>query len=151
MAIIIIKMVLDPLSVLSIAASVIQFTDFTCKVIAKGNEYRKSASGALAEHVDLENIAAKFHSLSANLESSIHPYASTSNLSPDELALKGLAQSVMRRPINLSSPSRVLPFRALVQSERVLDMRSRQSGARIKLKTCRGGWKIFEASWLSIF
>lgn len=81
-------MVLVPLDALSVAGTVVQFVDFTIKMVSKGNEYYKSASGALVEHNDLELVATNMQKLNDNLESSLRLFDKHSQLSPEEQALK---------------------------------------------------------------
>lgn len=81
-------MVLVPLDALSVAGTVVQFVDFTIKLVSKGNEYYKSASGALVEHKDLELVATNMQKLNDNLNSSLRLFDKHSQLSAEEQALK---------------------------------------------------------------
>jgi hypothetical protein len=49
-------MPLDPLSALSVAASAIQFIDFSSKIVSKGKHIYKSANGVLREDAEVENL-----------------------------------------------------------------------------------------------
>ena len=49
---------MDPLSALSVAAAVVQFVDYSSRMVSKSREIYKSADGALAENIDLE-VASK--------------------------------------------------------------------------------------------
>ncbi|KIW12470.1 hypothetical protein PV08_09747 [Exophiala spinifera] len=64
-------MVIPPLDALSIAAAVVQFVDFSCRIISKGNEYHKSIDGSLVENKELEVVAANIQDLSGRLHSTL--------------------------------------------------------------------------------
>ncbi|KAJ9647444.1 uncharacterized protein PV06_00157 [Exophiala oligosperma] len=64
-------MVVPPLDALSIAAAVVQFVDFSCRIISKGNEYHKSVDGAIVENKELEVVAANIQDLSGRLHYSL--------------------------------------------------------------------------------
>jgi hypothetical protein len=64
-------MVVPPIDALSIAAAVVQFVDFSSRIISKGNEYHKSADGALVENKELEAVAANIEELSVRLHQSL--------------------------------------------------------------------------------
>ncbi|CRG90151.1 Valine--tRNA ligase [Talaromyces islandicus] len=84
-------MVLDPLTALSVATSVIQFVDFGAKLISKGKEIYKSADGVLADHAEQAAISAKLADLTRALSGSIDVSAITRELSPAENALQEVA------------------------------------------------------------
>lgn len=50
-------MVVPPLDALTLAAAVVQFVDFSSRIISKGNEYHKSADRALVENEEVEVVA----------------------------------------------------------------------------------------------
>lgn len=64
-------MPLDPLSTLSVAASVVQFIEFAGKIVSKGRELYKSSSGALGENERTETVTKRLHDLTAKLKSSL--------------------------------------------------------------------------------
>lgn len=47
---------MDPLTAASLAANVVQFIDFTSKLISQGYEIYKSATGATQENTDIEQL-----------------------------------------------------------------------------------------------
>jgi hypothetical protein len=55
---------LDPVSAIGLASSVIQIVDFSCKLVSKTREYRTSADGALIEHKELRAAANRLSALS---------------------------------------------------------------------------------------
>jgi hypothetical protein len=61
---------MDPLSALSIAASVIQFLDFGSKIVSKGVHLYKSSDGTLSEHVEIEMAANRLREMSENFKKS---------------------------------------------------------------------------------
>jgi hypothetical protein len=56
-------MPLDPLPALSIAASLVQFIDFSAKIVSKGNRLFQSASGSLLENDQIESAAKRLRDL----------------------------------------------------------------------------------------
>jgi hypothetical protein len=62
---------MDPLTALSIAASVVQFVDYGTKLLSKGRELYKSADGALSENVELEGASSRLNLLSSDLQKSL--------------------------------------------------------------------------------
>ncbi|KAF6828989.1 hypothetical protein CPLU01_08219 [Colletotrichum plurivorum] len=47
---------MDPVNAVSLAASILQFIEFTAKLVKEGREIYESASGATVEHCDLEAV-----------------------------------------------------------------------------------------------
>ncbi|TGO07645.1 hypothetical protein BTUL_0257g00060 [Botrytis tulipae] len=81
---------LDPLSALSFAATIVQFVDFGSKVISTATELHHSSEGALANNLELSTIISDLSSISNDLSvrssgQGMHSY------NKDELALIGLA------------------------------------------------------------
>jgi hypothetical protein len=59
---------LDPLTSLSVATSIVQFIDFSSKLVSKASELRTSATGALIENFELEAVAQHTLSLCKRLK-----------------------------------------------------------------------------------
>jgi N-terminal domain on NACHT_NTPase and P-loop NTPases len=83
---------MDPFSALTVASCVVQFVDFSSKLVAGFRELYRSA-GALAENVDLEEVTEDLSNLSEKLTTAAHPRTYTNSTSKDELALQKLAGS----------------------------------------------------------
>lgn len=47
---------MDPVNAVSLAASILQFIEFTAKLVKEGREIYESASGATVKHCDLEAV-----------------------------------------------------------------------------------------------
>lgn len=62
-------MVADPFTALGLAANIIQFIDFTCKLVAESRTIYQSANGASADSAVLKTIATDLSDLSAKLSS----------------------------------------------------------------------------------
>ena len=62
------KIAMDPLTALGLAANIVQFVDFTSKLISQSHEIYRSADGALEDHVALENVANNLSKLSDELK-----------------------------------------------------------------------------------
>ena len=88
-------MVLEALTAVGLAAAVVQFVDFTAKLISKGNKYYRSEDGALEEHKELRRAADNVNRLSERLTHSAEPYTQANNLQPEEQALKHVAQDCL--------------------------------------------------------
>ncbi|TGO55227.1 hypothetical protein BCON_0095g00410 [Botryotinia convoluta] len=81
---------LDPLSALSLAATIIQFVDFGSKVISTDTELHHSSEGALANNLELSTIISDLSSISNDLSARSTGQGKHS-YNKDELALIGLA------------------------------------------------------------
>lgn len=62
---------MDPLSALGVAGNIVQFIDFSCKLISTGQKIHGSASGALVENLEIEAIAASIQDLSSKVDESL--------------------------------------------------------------------------------
>ena len=63
-------MVLDPFSALSLAGNIVQFFDFTLKVISVGSEVYESADGASSRNIELDEIFSSLKRISIALGTS---------------------------------------------------------------------------------
>ena len=59
----------DPLSALSVVAAIVQFVEFSSKLISKSHELHKSIDGASLGHVELDTIAKDLQELNGRLSS----------------------------------------------------------------------------------
>jgi len=62
---------MDPLSALSVAASVEQFVDYGTRVISEGRELYTSADGTLSTNVEIAGASARLQGLSGALKASL--------------------------------------------------------------------------------
>ncbi|KAJ4185043.1 hypothetical protein NW767_013002 [Fusarium falciforme] len=74
---------MELLSALSVAAGVTQFLDFGYKIASGTIERYTSATGALAEHDELESLTTRLEALTETLDDS-STFWSSSNTGPDE-------------------------------------------------------------------
>ncbi|KAF7926341.1 uncharacterized protein EAE98_006636 [Botrytis deweyae] len=81
---------LDPLSALSLAATIFQFVDFGSKVISTATELHHSSEGALANNLELSTIISDLSSISSDLSARSSAQGKHS-YNKDELALIDLA------------------------------------------------------------
>ena len=58
---------LDPFTALSLASGVVQFVDFSSKLISEGQELYKSAEGALTENTELKSVTVDLNHLCEKL------------------------------------------------------------------------------------
>ncbi|KAI9935071.1 hypothetical protein MW887_000692 [Aspergillus wentii] len=82
-------MVLDPMTALSVATSVVQFVDFGTKLISKSREIYKSADGVLADHAEQAAVSSKLADLTRRLSTFADGYET--KLSSAEKALQEVA------------------------------------------------------------
>jgi hypothetical protein len=61
-------MVLDPMSAVSLAATIVQFVDFSSKIVSKGYHLYKSADGVLPENERLRYVITDLKSLNSKLQ-----------------------------------------------------------------------------------
>jgi hypothetical protein len=62
---------MDPLTALSVAGNIIQFVDFSYKLISSSYKLYESASGALVENLELEAIAESVLELNVKVKDSL--------------------------------------------------------------------------------
>jgi hypothetical protein len=65
---------LDPFTALGVAGNIVQFVDFTAKLISKSREIYESAEGASVEHLDLEAIANNLSQLTERLQKDVQQH-----------------------------------------------------------------------------
>jgi flagellar motility protein MotE (MotC chaperone) len=84
---------LDPLTALSLAGTIVQFVDFSTKLVAKGYELHKSADGASIGNAELEVIAKDLQELNRRLQQ-LRPSHDTDGktLTDSNVALRKLSQ-----------------------------------------------------------
>lgn len=82
---------LDPMTALSLAGNIIQFVDFSTKLVAKGHELYNSADGASVGNAELEAIAKDLQELHERLRSSQADPSSTIQVPDSEIALRKLS------------------------------------------------------------
>jgi hypothetical protein len=80
-------MVLDALSVVSLAATIIQFVDFGSKIVSKGYHLYESTDGVLPEYARLGYLIADLKSLNARLQT----HEKLSCFTKEERALEDLS------------------------------------------------------------
>jgi NACalpha-BTF3-like transcription factor len=85
-------MVLDPVSALGVAGTVIQFVDFSSRLLSKGKEYYKSGDGALVQHKDITQAAASVGQLSNRLSVSLSRLEGLKSHTFEESALKAIVE-----------------------------------------------------------
>jgi len=79
---------MDPFAAIGLASAIVQFVDFSCKLISEGQELYRSADGALKRNIELTEITTDLKSVTEPL--AVMQPAPTS---PDEVALQSLAVS----------------------------------------------------------
>lgn len=80
---------LDPLSALSLAAAIVQFVDYTTKIVLGAAEIHASATGSLDKNVELSSITIDLSDISDKLV--IDDRNQSNTYSNDERALSSLA------------------------------------------------------------
>lgn len=64
-------MPLNPLSALSLAASIIQFVDFTSQIVSKGKQICRSYDGTSDENTQYETVANRLRTLTQSMQDSL--------------------------------------------------------------------------------
>jgi flagellar motility protein MotE (MotC chaperone) len=84
---------LDPLTALSLAGTIVQFVDFSTKLVAKGHELHNSADGASIGNAELEVMAKDLQELNRRLQK-LQPSHGTdeTTLTDSNVALRKLSQ-----------------------------------------------------------
>ena len=59
---------LDPMAALGLVGNIVQFVDFSIKLVGKAHEIHKSVDGALAENLDTETVARTLRKLQSKLK-----------------------------------------------------------------------------------
>ena len=80
-------MVLEVLAAVSLANAVVQFVEFTTKVVSKGHEYQKSADGAIKQHLELSEYTENFSRLNQHLTNATKLWPSQARFTENETAL----------------------------------------------------------------
>lgn len=84
---------LDPLTSLSIASSVIQFVDYSTKLVSKAKEIRKSSNGVLSENLEVESVCKRLQTLSETFSTVIEtPDAESEVLNAPRVRLGEICQ-----------------------------------------------------------
>lgn len=81
-------MVLDPLSALSVAGNVVQFTEFTINLLSKSRKIFNSEEGALVENLELEAVARNLAELSGRIRETFPSQTRGQVLTYDDVNLK---------------------------------------------------------------
>jgi hypothetical protein len=143
---------LEPLSALSLAGSIVQFVDFGLKVVSESRQRYRSATGALPENLTLEIVVADLSTISESLAShaSEQPGVRTRqtwNQGREDKALRELAARCKEladelldilEDLKVKGPHRRWEscrqaFRSMVKRERIRDMEKRLEQIRAQL------------------
>ena len=82
---------MDPLTAISLASAIVQFVDFSSKLIAEGRQIYQSLEGASRANLHVEDITNHINSLNNHLLQSDRRHSQTGVSSGSETALRGLA------------------------------------------------------------
>ncbi|KAH7067247.1 hypothetical protein BKA63DRAFT_114623 [Paraphoma chrysanthemicola] len=99
---------LDPLLALGLVANVVQFIDFTVKLIGKASDIHQSASGSLVEHDDLSKVTEDVTILSTKLQHSLIVTGTNGSLTNDDQALYDLSKGCFEVSQELTRALRTL-------------------------------------------
>lgn len=84
---------MDPLSILSLAGSVIQLIDFSSKLVSKGYKIYNSANGLLIDYADLSSAATHLLRLNEQLKQSVAGNSRIRNPDPTHTTLLEVCDS----------------------------------------------------------
>jgi hypothetical protein len=134
---------MDPLSVLGLAASIVQFVDFSSKVIDGARDLYHSNQGITSENSDVRLIAADLSALTSNLCARSSQPGQQRN--SDQIALHGLASqcqifseelsAIMEKVTSRDPRSKTEALRVLMQSVRY---QKQVRNLKKRLESCRG-------------
>jgi hypothetical protein len=79
---------MDPLSALGLASNIVQFVDFTCKLISITHSLYESTSGTKEENLELEKLA---HAIRSLADDATAKFPNTKNASTQEVTLRELS------------------------------------------------------------
>ena len=99
---------LDPFSALSLASNIVQFVDFSSKLISNSAELYSSKTGSIAKHKELESLYLDLHQLSQKVNTSSQPSNGNVGRSQEEAALGRVAGLCMETADELLSTIRKL-------------------------------------------
>jgi uncharacterized alpha-E superfamily protein len=77
-------MPLDPLSALSVAAGVVQFVDFSSKIVSKAKYLYKSINGVLRENAEAETVTIRLKQMTSKLSESLRQSETVVQTGEDE-------------------------------------------------------------------
>jgi hypothetical protein len=83
----------DPLTAVGLAGSIIQFVDFSSRLVSKSQAIHRSANGELVENEHLEQTTTDLLRLQATLQQGLHSRLSAKELTKDEQALHDLSKT----------------------------------------------------------
>jgi hypothetical protein len=93
---------LDPVSAVGLASSVIQIVDFSCRLVSKTSEYRTSTDGALIEHKELRAAANRLSALSKAIHGPLTKCKSLRKPTNVDTALSDIAGECLDRASELT-------------------------------------------------
>lgn len=88
-------MVLDALTAVGLAGNIIQFIDFSIKLVSKSREIYKSADGALIENKHLEETTTDLNQIQNTLRESLEAKLASNQFTQDEKALADLNEKCL--------------------------------------------------------
>lgn len=85
---------LDPFSAIGLASNIVQFVDFSCKLLSESKEIYKSVAGSSAGNLELKEVYGNLHDISTKLAASTSPLLALRKRPSKEVeALRKLASS----------------------------------------------------------
>ncbi|KAE9364398.1 hypothetical protein N431DRAFT_488965 [Stipitochalara longipes BDJ] len=133
---------MDPLTALSVAASVVQFVDFTFKVLSDAHQLYEN--GELSVHEQTSKVAHDLASFSRQLRKSIRDQNSTAALTENELELDllcrecaSLSSELITKLENLKPPARGHPWESVGHALKSMWSRKDLNEVEVKLSKYR--------------
>jgi hypothetical protein len=84
---------MDPFSAISLAGTIVQFLDFTSKILSQSQQIRKSVDGAVVGHADIELLTKDLLDLHQRLRMPLRPAGATTVLTREESQLGTLCEN----------------------------------------------------------
>jgi hypothetical protein len=129
---------LDPLTALSVAGSLVQFIDFSTRLVSKGRQIYRAVDGALDENKEIELVAADLVKLVKKLDEQSHAIQPPSPDAPAE-------------PEPLSEPPEELELRTICDlcKSSATELLGKLEG--LKVKGNHRLWKSFRQALKSVW
>lgn len=143
-------MALDPISAVGLGAGILQFVDFTAKLLSVAREVRETADGATVENCDLEAVTRSLVWLTERLSEPKQEWStacrsrqfqSSADLDIDELGsgCEGIAKDLLDALQKLKSRGKVNKWKSMLQALRSVWAKGKIDNLRTRLEQYRSG------------
>ncbi|OAL37221.1 hypothetical protein AYO20_03397 [Fonsecaea nubica] len=149
-------MVLDPLSAIGLAANIVQFIDFSRRLISDAKEIYHSTNGTSAENVELQDVAESLSRLSSTLISPLDPSQAAVAQTEAEIVKIAAASRVVGDELQAAIQSLTAgdgsrkKWRSFLQALKTLWKRDKIAKLRKRLEDARSNLSVHVLSYISV-